>query len=121
MPGIRYFWDFDGTIGRLYGALPLDAKPGSGPVSARRFWIVLDPMLRVRNVVPFRPDGSDRAEIAQAVNTLRFEKDGSVFGDNTDGAGLVHDIQHNLNVSIKDKQVLILGAGGAGSPRSCGT
>jgi predicted 2-oxoglutarate/Fe(II)-dependent dioxygenase YbiX/peroxiredoxin len=70
MPGIRYFWDFDGTIGRLYGALPLDAKPGSGPVSARRFWIVLDPMLRVRNVVPFRPDGSDRAEIAEILRQL---------------------------------------------------
>ncbi|HKQ31156.1 MAG TPA: shikimate dehydrogenase [Burkholderiales bacterium] len=70
--------------------------------------------------VPFKLDAfrlaehrSDRAEIAQAVNTLRFEKDGSVFGDNTDGAGLVHDIQHNLNINIKDKQVLILGAGGA--------
>jgi predicted 2-oxoglutarate/Fe(II)-dependent dioxygenase YbiX len=70
MPGIRHFWDFDGTIGRLYGALPLDAKPGSGPVSARRFWMVLDPMLRVRNVVPFRPDGSDHAEIAEILRQL---------------------------------------------------
>jgi predicted 2-oxoglutarate/Fe(II)-dependent dioxygenase YbiX len=70
MPGIRHFWDFDGTIGRLYGAVPLDSTPGSGPVSVRRFWMVLDPMLRVRNVVPFQPDGSDRAEIAEILRHL---------------------------------------------------
>lgn len=70
--------------------------------------------------VPFKLDAfrlaqhlSDRARIAQAVNTLRFETDGSIFGDNTDGAGLVHDIEHNLGVHIKGKQVLLLGAGGA--------
>lgn len=70
--------------------------------------------------IPFKIDAfrlaenlSERAQIAQAVNTLRFDKDGSVFGDNTDGAGLVHDIQHNFGVSIKEKQVLVLGAGGA--------
>ncbi len=70
--------------------------------------------------LPFKLDAfrlaehlSDRAQIAGAVNTLRFEKDGSIFGDNTDGAGLVHDIEHNLGVQLKDKMVLLLGAGGA--------
>jgi len=70
--------------------------------------------------LPFKLDAfrlaehvSDRAQIAHAVNTLRFDPDGSIFGDNTDGAGLVHDLEHNLEVHIKDKQVLILGAGGA--------
>jgi shikimate dehydrogenase len=70
--------------------------------------------------VPFKLDAlrladqlSDRARLAQAVNTLRFDADGTVFGDNTDGAGLVHDLEHNLGVHIKDKKVLILGAGGA--------
>jgi shikimate dehydrogenase len=70
--------------------------------------------------VPFKQDAfrladslSERAQLAGAVNTLKFEPDGSLFGDNTDGAGLVHDIDLNLGVSLKDKQVLILGAGGA--------
>jgi shikimate dehydrogenase len=70
--------------------------------------------------VPFKQDAfrladhlSERAQLAEAVNTLKFEADGRLFGDNTDGAGLVHDIEHNLGVSFKDKQVLVLGAGGA--------
>lgn len=60
---------------------------------------------------------STRAALAQAVNTLRFESeaDGTfrVFGDNTDGAGLVRDITVNLGVSLAGKRVLLLGAGGA--------
>jgi shikimate dehydrogenase len=70
--------------------------------------------------VPFKQDAfrladqrSERATIAQAVNTLRFEPDGRLFGDNTDGAGLVHDLDKNLHVTIRDKRILVLGAGGA--------
>lgn len=46
IPGIRFFWDFDRTVSRLYGAVPKDA-PDQGHVRLRRFWIVLDPTLRV--------------------------------------------------------------------------
>jgi shikimate dehydrogenase len=53
---------------------------------------------------------SERARIAQAVNTLRFE-DG--YGDNTDGVGLVRDLGEHLQFVLKDKHVAILGAGGA--------
>jgi shikimate dehydrogenase len=55
---------------------------------------------------------SERAQAAQAVNTLKFEG-GALIGDNTDGAGLVADIEHNLGVSLQGKQVLLMGAGGA--------
>jgi shikimate dehydrogenase len=55
---------------------------------------------------------SDRARSAQAVNTLSFDTD-VIHGDNTDGAGLVSDIQTNLNFSLKDRRVLLMGAGGA--------
>lgn len=70
LPGIRHFWDFDGTIGRLYGAVPDNPATDSQSVTARRFWMVLDPMMRVRNVVPFRPDGGDREEILALVRNL---------------------------------------------------
>ncbi|WP_424947324.1 shikimate dehydrogenase [Candidatus Spongiihabitans sp.] len=56
---------------------------------------------------------SHRASQAQAVNTLRFENQGGVFGDNTDGAGLVADLQNNIGFSIQDKSILVVGAGGA--------
>jgi shikimate dehydrogenase len=54
-----------------------------------------------------------RAQAAGAVNTLVFGADGSITGDNTDGAGLVADIVHNAGVPIAGKRVLLLGAGGA--------
>jgi peroxiredoxin/predicted 2-oxoglutarate/Fe(II)-dependent dioxygenase YbiX len=52
-PGIRFFFDFDYSVSKLYGALPVDTEPGSGEVAFRRFFIVLDPTLRVRAVLPF--------------------------------------------------------------------
>jgi shikimate dehydrogenase len=56
---------------------------------------------------------SMRAAAAGAVNTLKVEPDGTVFGDNTDGIGLVNDIERNLQVPLAGKRVLLLGAGGA--------
>ena len=48
-----------------------------------------------------------------AVNTLTFLKNGQIHGDNTDGIGLRNDIEKNLDFSITNKHILILGAGGA--------
>jgi shikimate dehydrogenase len=69
--------------------------------------------------VPFKEEAfrlatrlSERAARAGAVNTLAFDG-GEIFGDNTDGAGLVRDIKHNLGFSLAGKRILLLGAGGA--------
>lgn len=57
---------------------------------------------------------SDRAQLAQAANTLKL--DGNViYADNTDGIGLVNDIQNNAGVSLAGRDVLLIGAGGAGA------
>ncbi|WCN07475.1 shikimate dehydrogenase [Marinomonas mediterranea] len=56
---------------------------------------------------------SKRAELAGAVNTLMLGKNGEIYGDNTDGAGMVRDIVHVLNQPLKGKRILIIGAGGA--------
>jgi shikimate dehydrogenase len=53
-----------------------------------------------------------RARAAQAVNTLLFQ-DGEILGDNTDGAGLITDIEQNLACKLLFKKVLLMGAGGA--------
>lgn len=53
-----------------------------------------------------------RAEEAGAVNTLSFAGD-DALGDNTDGVGLVRDIESNLGVAVAGRRVLLLGAGGA--------
>ena len=55
---------------------------------------------------------TERAMDAGAVNTLIFN-DAGIIGDNTDGVGLVNDIQGNLGISLKGKRVLLIGAGGA--------
>jgi shikimate dehydrogenase len=54
---------------------------------------------------------SDRARAAQAVNTLVLRDE--VFGDNTDGIGLVVDLTVNLQLDLAGKSVLLAGAGGA--------
>jgi len=54
-----------------------------------------------------------RAQIMQAVNTLKFFDDGRIIGDNTDGKGLVRDITENLRFDIVGKHILLIGAGGA--------
>lgn len=70
--------------------------------------------------VPYKLDAfegvdrlSSRAQTAHAVNTYTFEEDGTISGDNTDGVGLVNDIEINGGRLFKNQSVLILGAGGA--------
>lgn len=55
---------------------------------------------------------SERAQAAGAVNTLSFRADG-IHGDNTDGVGLIRDLQDNLGCALQGSRVLLLGAGGA--------
>ena len=55
---------------------------------------------------------SERATLAQAANTLRFDADGW-YADNTDGVGLVRDIERNAGVPLAGQRVLLIGAGGA--------
>jgi len=55
---------------------------------------------------------SERAAAAGAVNTLAMIE-GRLYGDNTDGAGLVNDIVRNAGCCLAGRRVLFVGAGGA--------
>jgi len=70
--------------------------------------------------VPFKEDAwqlatlhSNRARRAGAVNTLKLLDNNKLFGDTTDGVGLVNDLIHNHQLLLKNKSILIIGAGGA--------
>jgi predicted 2-oxoglutarate/Fe(II)-dependent dioxygenase YbiX/peroxiredoxin len=67
-PGYRYFWDFDGAIGKQYGSLPAHTA-GLQPY-VRRLWVVLDPSLRVMTTVDFAPDRSDIAKVLNFIDQL---------------------------------------------------
>jgi shikimate dehydrogenase len=56
---------------------------------------------------------SNRAKRAGAINTLVFNDDGSMYGDNTDGVGLCRDLTDNNSIELRGKRILLLGAGGA--------
>ncbi|HKB60178.1 MAG TPA: shikimate dehydrogenase [Gallionellaceae bacterium] len=53
-----------------------------------------------------------RAREAKSANTLLFQSD-EIWGDNTDGAGLINDIQNNIGFKLMFKDALLMGAGGA--------
>lgn len=55
---------------------------------------------------------SAAAELAGAANALKFQGH-EVLAENFDGVGLVRDVVHNLGHALKNKRVLLLGAGGA--------
>lgn len=55
---------------------------------------------------------SERAHVARAVNTIAI-RDNSYFGDNTDGLGLMCDLQTNHRLHLQGARILVLGAGGA--------
>jgi len=93
--------------------VPLDGFPDT--VRA-----MLDAGFKGANVtVPFKLEAfnlanqlTERAHDAGAVNTLIFTEH-EIVGDNTDGVGLVRDIQQNMHLSFQAKRVLLIGAGGA--------
>ena len=96
--------------GRLQPAL------GEFQSAARSFFAAGGKGMNV--TVPFKLDAqaladvlTPRAQLAGAVNTLCIE-DGKIFGDNTDGAGLVRDLLAQ-GIQIQGSQILLLGAGGA--------
>jgi shikimate dehydrogenase len=97
-----------------YGRLQPDINAFA--VAAKSFFAAGGKGMNV--TVPFKLDAqafadvlTSRAQLAGAVNTL-WIKDGKIYGDNTDGAGLVRDLLAQ-GIAIHQARILLLGAGGA--------
>lgn len=93
------------------------AEPGQFEHAARAF--LEHGGMGFNVTVPFKEDAyrwvdelNPLAERAGAVNTIHFTGEKTI-GYNTDGLGLMHDISHNHGINLRDKNILLLGAGGA--------
>lgn len=102
----------------VYGRRLIDTEAGVFEASVRS--MPAEGIAGLNVTVPFKEKAfaladelSPRAARAGAANTLVFRPDGSIYADNTDGAGMVSDIKNNHHLTISDKRVLIVGAGGA--------
>ena len=69
--------------------------------------------------VPFKEDAyaictnlTQRAKYANSVNTIWFDG-AKIYGDTTDGQGLINDLMANNGIALKNKSILVLGAGGS--------
>lgn len=98
-----------------YGAI--DAPPDGFAAAVEKFRAAGGRGLNV--TLPFKAAAfrycastTERAAAAQAVNTMLLERE-RPFGDNTDGVGLVRDLESNHGRRLQGAQVLLLGAGGA--------
>ena len=74
----------------------------------------------VNVTVPFKQEALRAVDVtdalasaAGAVNTIVVGPDKRLCGHNTDGLGLVRDLQVNLGCKLNDTRVLVVGAGGA--------
>ena len=96
----------------------IDAAPADFERVVREFFAEGGKGLNV--TVPHKQAGAElvdvltpRAERAGAVNTLSWAAGGGLSGDNTDGAGLIADLEDNVKLSLAGRRILVLGAGGA--------
>ena len=100
-----------------YEAIDGGAEPGGFERAVQAFRAAGGRGLNV--TLPFKlaalrmaDEASMDARLAGAANTLRLDR-GRIEAHNTDGIGLVRDIEHNLGTPLRARRVLLLGAGGA--------
>lgn len=85
-----------------------DAVSGLKAMGFRGFNLTMPHKIRI---IPLLDDLSEAAKIIGAVNTV-VNREGRLFGDNTDGKGFVAALAKE-KISLSGKRVTILGAGGA--------
>lgn len=96
----------------------IECAPGSFDATVRGF--AAEGAGGCNVTVPFKFDAaalaarrSPRAALAGAANVLRFDGPADWYADNSDGIGLVRDIEHNAGRALAGRRILLVGAGGA--------
>ena len=69
-PGYRFLFDFDLKVCSLYGAVPVATSSDEPPKTARRFWVVIDPTLRIHSIIPFQNDQGDITTLLNVLDSL---------------------------------------------------
>lgn len=115
-PGMHDHWLKENGIDAAY--LPIHAKSenlqsviASLELLGCSGWNVTVP--HKSDILPFLDSVDDAAAHMEAVNTVVIEKEGSLVGYNTDGIGFVRAFEEKYGNSHKEKEILIIGAGGA--------
>lgn len=71
LPGIRWFWDTDLSVSRLYSSIARNfEKRGDGRVTARKLWYVLDPTMRILKVIQMDDEGNHGKELIAFLKSL---------------------------------------------------
>ena len=112
-PKLQNFWLKENNIDATYDKIKLDTHEIKNFIQDIKEQKIAGCNVTVpfkKTVIPFLDKLSPEADQSQSVNTITFD-DGDLVGHNTDIAGFDTAIK-KLNFSVKDKKVLILGAGG---------
>lgn len=99
----------------VYVALPVAASDGAKAVDAMRTFAIdgMSVTMPHKAAVAAAADGLTVAAEALGVSNCLFWEDGRIIGDSTDGDGFVASYEADFSASLTDKQVMVLGAGGA--------
>ena len=112
-PRLQNYWLKQNNINATYDKMKLEEKEIKKIIQNLKKQKISGCNVTVpfkKKVIPFLDKLSSQAEQTQSVNTIVFEE-GNLIGHNTDIVGFDKAIK-SLNFRMKDKKILILGAGG---------
>lgn len=94
-----------------YDILPLSKEEFKEFMTKKEFRAINVTIPYKCDVIPYLYEMDENATMIGAVNTI-VNKDGKLYGHNTDFSGFLYMVNHN-NIIISDKKVVVIGNGGA--------
>ncbi len=114
-PLIHNFWLKEKKINCSYKSLLVNSEDLKGIIQK----VKKGEILGINITLPFKEEIQQYLDLTDnnalytgAINTV-YKKNNKVIGTNTDGIGLVNSLKHDSKISLKDKNIFLIGAGGA--------